>query len=72
MIVQNYGRSCKKFLKNTSDRESILSIHGKTSPLDIVDEINSYFATIGSSLADEIGPRTLELNFVPDPHIPEF
>ncbi len=44
----------KKYIKNNSDMDKILSIHDKDSPLDIANELNTYFAHIGKNLADEI------------------
>ena len=62
----------KKFIKNNSERDRILSIHGKDCPLDIANELNTYFADIGKNLASNIRPSGLELDFSPKPGIPSF
>ena len=45
-------------------------INEKTEPLEIVDELNTYFANIGKNLVDDIPPSNLELNFDANPTIP--
>ena len=62
----------KKFIKISNDREKILTIHGKESPLEIANELHSYFTNIGMNLADNIRPSALELNFNPKPDVPIF
>ena len=49
-----------------------MSIHDKDSPLDIANELNSYFADIGKNLADNIRPSALELDFTPIHGVPLF
>ena len=60
----------KRLLKNTNKKDTIVSMHGKTTPQEIAQEINTYFANIGNKLASEIGPSQIELQFGNLPNIP--
>ena len=53
----------KKTLENSKTTNDILSINDKTDPLEIVTEINNYFAKSGSNLADQVPDSNLDLNF---------
>ncbi len=56
-------------MENT--KKILKSINGKTSPLDIANEINDYFVNIGTNLASKIPVSTLEIdNTILD--IPQF
>ena len=47
-----------------------MSINDKTDPMDIVNELNKYFSTIGPELDSAIGPSNLILNYNNRPNIP--
>ena len=46
-------RALKRLWKKDNNKNGILSIDDKTDPLEIVQEINEYFANIGAKLAQE-------------------
>ena len=70
--VRNYGRSLSDSWQNTNEREQILSLHGKETPLDIATELNEYFANIDVKLAQDIRPSQINLSFNNKPDIPFF
>ena len=60
----------KCLLRNCNKKEQINCIKGKTDPLEIVNKINHFFSTIGSTLANNIRPSQIDLNFDNVPNIP--
>ena len=63
-------RALKRRLSNCKKTDTICNINGKTNPLELVNELNEFFANIGSKLADDIEPSNLELDFTPNQNIP--
>ena len=57
-------------LENSKTKNQILSIHDKCDQLEIVSEINEYFAQIGEKLANDIPESNIPLNFGSNPTIP--
>ena len=51
MCLKEFWPSRKK------NRAGIREINGKTDPVGIATEINSYFANIGANLAEKIGHK---------------
>ncbi len=63
-------KALKRLLENSKPNNNITMINDKNDPLEIVEELNNFFATIGTNLAQDIPPFNLELNFDQRPNIP--
>ena len=59
-------------MKNNSTREKLLTIHNKEAPTEKANELNNYFADIKPSLASNIKPSALNLDFNPVDGVPSF
>ncbi len=63
-------KALKRLLQNSKPNNNITTINDKTDPLEIVTELNDFFSSIGTQLAQKIPLSNLELNFNSRPNIP--